>query len=186
MADLEFVGIKPAPLHDQAYLFNDYWEDIGIVKSFFDANLGLTEQPTKFEFNDPNTPFSTSPRFLPPTKVEKCRTMDAIISHGCFLRECSVQHSIVGVRSHLESGVELKEGYCIIHRAGKKGKINYEWLYVGMHGCIDRKTSLFCWSFVLNTCKHVLYEEFFCSFIIDIPFLLLDCFLQPRLPSLIL
>ncbi|KAM1223592.1 hypothetical protein ACFX10_042442 [Malus domestica] len=93
----------------QAYLFNDYWEDIGTVKSFFDANLALTEQPPKFEFNDPKTPFYTSPRFLPPTKVEECRIMDAIISHGCFLRECSVQHSIVGVRSRLESGVELKD-----------------------------------------------------------------------------
>ncbi|KAJ1375568.1 Trimeric LpxA-like superfamily [Sesbania bispinosa] len=64
----------------QAYLFNDYWEDIGTVKSFFDANLALTEH-----------------------------IVDAIISHGCFLRECSVQHSIVGVRSRLESCVELQD-----------------------------------------------------------------------------
>lgn len=91
----------------QAYLFNDYWEDIGTIKSFFDANLALTEQPPKFEFYDPKTPFYTSPKFLPPTKVEKCRIVDAIISHGCFLRECSVQHSVVGVRSRLEYGVEL-------------------------------------------------------------------------------
>ncbi|WVZ20493.1 hypothetical protein V8G54_007815 [Vigna mungo] len=93
----------------QAYLFNDYWEDIGTIKSFFDANLALTEQPPKFEFYDPKTPFFTSPRFLPPTKVEKCKIVDAIISHGCFLRDCSVQHSIVGVRSRLESGVELQD-----------------------------------------------------------------------------
>ncbi|XP_031269077.1 glucose-1-phosphate adenylyltransferase large subunit 2, chloroplastic-like [Pistacia vera] len=93
----------------QAYLFNDYWEDIGTIKSFFDANLALTEQPPKFEFYDPKTPFFTSPRFLPPTKVDKCRIVDAIISHGCFLRDCSVQHSIVGVRSRLESGVELQD-----------------------------------------------------------------------------
>ncbi|KAJ6708850.1 GLUCOSE-1-PHOSPHATE ADENYLYLTRANSFERASE LARGE SUBUNIT 3 CHLOROPLASTIC [Salix koriyanagi] len=91
----------------QAYLFNDYWEDIGTIKSLFDANLALTEQSPKFEFYDPKTPFFTSPRFLPPTKVDKCRIVDAIISHGCFLRECSLQHSIVGVRSRLESGVEL-------------------------------------------------------------------------------
>ncbi|KAF4356537.1 hypothetical protein G4B88_026097 [Cannabis sativa] len=93
----------------EAYLFNDYWEDIGTIKSFFDANLALTEQFPKFEFYDSKTPFYTSPRFLPPTKVEKCRIVDAIISHGCFLRECSVQHSIVGVRSRLEYGVELKD-----------------------------------------------------------------------------
>lgn len=93
----------------QAYLFNDYWEDIGTIKAFFDSNLALTDQPPKFQFYDPNTPFFTSPRFLPPTKVEKCRIIDAIISHGCFLRECSVEHSIVGVRSRLEMGVDLKD-----------------------------------------------------------------------------
>ncbi|CAL0305839.1 unnamed protein product [Lupinus luteus] len=104
--------IIPSAVSDhnvQAYLFNDYWEDIGTIKSFFDSNLALTEQPPKFEFYDPKTPFFTSPRFLPPTKVEKCKIVDAIISHGCFLRECSVQHSIVGVRSRLESGVEFKD-----------------------------------------------------------------------------
>lgn len=104
--------IIPSAVRDhnvQAYLFNDYWEDIGTVKSFFDANLGLTKQSPKFEFYDPQTPFFTSPRFLPPTKVDRCRIVDAIISHGCFLRECSVQHSIVGVRSRLESGVELTD-----------------------------------------------------------------------------
>ncbi|PSS31322.1 Glucose-1-phosphate adenylyltransferase large subunit/amyloplastic like [Actinidia chinensis var. chinensis] len=93
----------------QAYLFNDYWEDIGTIKSFFDANLALTEQPPKFDFNDPKTPFFTSPRFLPPTKMEKCRIVDAIVSHGCFLNECNIQHSIVGVRSRLETGVELQD-----------------------------------------------------------------------------
>ncbi|KAK9141785.1 hypothetical protein Syun_011185 [Stephania yunnanensis] len=104
--------IIPAAVMDhnvQAYLFNDYWEDIGTIKSFFDANLALTEQPPKFQFYDPRTPFFTSPRFLPPTKVEKCRIANAIISHGCFLRECSVDHSIVGVRSRLEYGVDLKD-----------------------------------------------------------------------------
>ncbi|KAL0369089.1 UNVERIFIED_CONTAM: Glucose-1-phosphate adenylyltransferase large subunit, chloroplastic/amyloplastic [Sesamum calycinum] len=104
--------IIPSAVKDhnvQAYLFSDYWEDIGTIKSFFDANLALTEQHLKFDLNDPKTPFYTSPRFLPPTKVEKCRIVDAIISHGCFLRECSVQHSIVGVRSRLDYGVELKD-----------------------------------------------------------------------------
>ncbi|KAK4387506.1 Glucose-1-phosphate adenylyltransferase large subunit, chloroplastic/amyloplastic [Sesamum angolense] len=100
---------KGSALKAMAYLFSDYWEDIGTIKSFFDANLALTEQHLKFDLNDPKTPFYTSPRFLPPTKVEKCRIVDAIISHGCFLRECSVQHSIVGVRSRLDYGVELKD-----------------------------------------------------------------------------
>ncbi|XP_022725519.1 LOW QUALITY PROTEIN: glucose-1-phosphate adenylyltransferase large subunit 1-like [Durio zibethinus] len=96
--------------HDvQAYIFRDYWEDIGTIKSFYEANLALTEEFPKFEFYDPKTPFYTSPRYLPPTKIDKCRIKDAIISHGCFLRECSVQCSIVGERSRLDYGVELQD-----------------------------------------------------------------------------
>ncbi|KAL3714958.1 hypothetical protein ACJRO7_006807 [Eucalyptus globulus] len=78
----------------QAYLFNDYWEDIGTIKSFFDTNLVLTEQPPKFEFYDLQTPFYTSPRFLPPSKVDKCRNV--------------IEHSIVGVHLRLDYGVEFK------------------------------------------------------------------------------
>ncbi|KAK7409827.1 hypothetical protein VNO78_00166 [Psophocarpus tetragonolobus] len=102
--------IIPAAVRDhnvQSYFFGDYWEDIGTIKSFYDANLALTEESHKFEFYDPKTPIYTSPGFLPPTKIDKCRIVDAIISHGCFLRECSVQHSIVGERSRLDFGVEL-------------------------------------------------------------------------------
>ncbi|KAJ0962889.1 hypothetical protein J5N97_028011 [Dioscorea zingiberensis] len=104
--------IIPAAVNEhnvQAYLFNDYWEDIGTISSFFDANLALTEQSPKFQFYDPTTPFFTSPRYLPPTKVEKCRILNAIVSHGCFLNKCSVERSIVGVRSRLDFGVELKD-----------------------------------------------------------------------------
>ncbi|CAO2835125.1 unnamed protein product [Amaranthus hypochondriacus] len=93
----------------QAYLFNDYWEDIGTIKSFFDANLALTAQPPKFEFYDPKTPFYTSARFLPPTKVDRCKIVDSIVSHGCFIHDSVIQHSIVGVRSRLESGVEFQD-----------------------------------------------------------------------------
>ncbi|KAJ9567077.1 hypothetical protein OSB04_003043, partial [Centaurea solstitialis] len=105
----EIIPSAVAEHNVQAYLFKDYWEDIGTMRSFFDANLALTEQPPKFDFNDPKTPFFTSPRFLPPTKVEKCRIVNAIISHGCFLRECSVDHSVVGIRSRLDQGVQLKD-----------------------------------------------------------------------------
>ncbi|KAG4953425.1 hypothetical protein AAZX31_14G070600 [Glycine max] len=104
--------IIPSALRDhkvQAYMFRDYWKDIGTIKSFFEANLELTKQSPNFEFYDQESPFFTSPRFLPPTKAIKCKIVDAIISHGCFLSECRVQHSIVGVRSRLESGSELQD-----------------------------------------------------------------------------
>ncbi|KAL3614055.1 Glucose-1-phosphate adenylyltransferase large subunit 1 [Castilleja foliolosa] len=93
----------------QAYIFRDYWEDIGTIKSFYDANIALADEFPKFEFYDPKTPFYTSPRFLPPTKIDNSKIKVSIISHGCFLRECVVEHSIVGERSRLDSGVELKD-----------------------------------------------------------------------------
>ncbi|XP_071930719.1 glucose-1-phosphate adenylyltransferase large subunit 1-like isoform X2 [Coffea arabica] len=95
----------------RAYIFRDYWEDIGTIKSFYESNLALTDESAKFQFYDPKTPFFTSPRFLPPTKIDKCQIMDSIISHGCFLRECTVEHSIVGERSRLDYGVELKDTF---------------------------------------------------------------------------
>eukprot|EP01018_Ginkgo_biloba_P016978 Gb_01514 [translate_table: standard] len=105
----EIIPASAKEYNVQAYLFNDYWEDIGTIKSFFDANLALSAQPPKFRFYDAMKPIFTSPRFLPPTKIEKCQVLDSIVSHGCFLRKCSVDHSIVGIRSRLESGVELKD-----------------------------------------------------------------------------
>ncbi|KAH9319968.1 hypothetical protein KI387_021737, partial [Taxus chinensis] len=80
----EIIPASTKEYNVQAYLFNDYWEDIGTIKSFFDANLALAAQPPKFRFFDPTKPIFTSPRFLPPTKIEKCRVLDSIISHGCF------------------------------------------------------------------------------------------------------
>uniref|UniRef100_A0A7N0SZJ1 glucose-1-phosphate adenylyltransferase n=1 Tax=Kalanchoe fedtschenkoi TaxID=63787 RepID=A0A7N0SZJ1_KALFE len=104
--------IIPSALADHtvnAYIFRDYWEDIGTIRTFYEANLALAKESPPFEFYDPKTPIFTSPRFLPPTKIDHCRIVEAIISHGCFLRECSVQHSIVGERSRLDFGVELKD-----------------------------------------------------------------------------
>ncbi|KAJ1284443.1 hypothetical protein BS78_03G204600 [Paspalum vaginatum] len=93
----------------KACIFMGYWEDVGTIKSFFDANLALTEQPSKFEFYDPKTPFFTAPRYLPPTQLDKCKIKDAFISGGCSLHECSIEHSVVGVCSRLSSGCELKD-----------------------------------------------------------------------------
>ncbi|XP_020276057.1 glucose-1-phosphate adenylyltransferase large subunit 2, chloroplastic-like isoform X3 [Asparagus officinalis] len=105
----EIIPLAAKEYNVQAYLFNGYWEDIGTIKSFYDANLALTDQPPKFHFYDPLKPIFTSPRFLPPTKMEKCRVVNSIISHGSFLTECNVERSIVGIRSRLEYGAELKD-----------------------------------------------------------------------------
>ena len=99
--------------HVQAYLFTDYWEDIGTIKSFFEANLALAKNPPQFEFYDARAPIYTSPRFLPPAKVEKCHVKNAIISHGCSLADCSVEDAIIGLRSQIGRGCEIMHAMII-------------------------------------------------------------------------
>lgn len=103
----------------QAYLFNDYWEDIGTMKSFFEANLNLAKDPPNFEFYNADAPIYTSPRFLPPAKVERCHIKDSIISHGADLADCTVHESIVGLRSRVSQG-------CTINRTMIIGADHYE------------------------------------------------------------
>ncbi|XP_027188390.1 glucose-1-phosphate adenylyltransferase large subunit 1-like isoform X1 [Cicer arietinum] len=105
----EVIPMATKDFKVQACLFSGYWEDIGTIKSFFDANLALMDKPPKFQLYDQSKPIFTCPRFLPPTKLEKCQVINSLISDGCFLRECRVEHSIVGIRSRFDSGVQLKD-----------------------------------------------------------------------------
>ncbi len=89
----------------QTYLFNDYWEDIGTIASFYDANLALTQQPQPaFSFYDEDAPIYTRSRYLPPTKLLDCHVTESIVGEGCILKNCRIQHSVLGVRSRIESG----------------------------------------------------------------------------------
>ncbi|XP_073135939.1 glucose-1-phosphate adenylyltransferase large subunit 3, chloroplastic/amyloplastic [Henckelia pumila] len=93
----------------KAYLFNDYWEDIGTIRSFFEANLALTEHPPRFSFYDATKPIYTSRRNLPPSKIDDSKIVDSIISHGSFLTNCFVEHSVIGIRSRINSNAHLKD-----------------------------------------------------------------------------
>ncbi|KAF2287906.1 hypothetical protein GH714_003142 [Hevea brasiliensis] len=106
---LSFSEKPKGDLKAMAYLFNDYWEDIGTIRSFFEANLALTEHPPRFSFYDAAKPMYTSRRNLPPTKIDNSKIIDSIISHGSFLTNCFIEHSVVGIRSRINSNVHLKD-----------------------------------------------------------------------------
>ncbi|KAF3457183.1 hypothetical protein FNV43_RR01840 [Rhamnella rubrinervis] len=105
----EIIPASAKEFYIKAYLFNDYWEDIGTIRSFFEANLALTKHPPKFSFYDAMKPMYTSRRNLPPSKVDNCKIVDSIISHGSFLNNCFIEHSVVGIRSRINSSVQLKD-----------------------------------------------------------------------------
>ncbi|KAJ8768444.1 hypothetical protein K2173_021597 [Erythroxylum novogranatense] len=105
----EIIPASAKEFYVKAYLFNDYWEDIGTIRSFFEANLALTEHPPRFSFYDAAKPMYTSRRNLPPTKIDNSKIVDSIVSHGSFINNSFIEHSVVGIRSRLNSKVHLKD-----------------------------------------------------------------------------
>ena len=94
----------------KSYVFDDYWEDIGTIGAFYEANLALTQQPTPpFSFYDANFPIYTRPRYLPPSKLVDSQITDSIIGEGSILKSCSIHHSVLGVRSRVEDDVVLQD-----------------------------------------------------------------------------
>jgi glucose-1-phosphate adenylyltransferase len=94
----------------QAYLFDGYWEDIGTIEAFYDANLALTRQPRPpFSFYDETAPIYTRARYLPPTKLLDCQVTESMIGEGCIIKNCRINHSVLGVRSRVEAGCLVED-----------------------------------------------------------------------------
>lgn len=87
-----------------AYLFDGYWEDIGTIKSFYEANLDLCSINPSFNFYDEERPIYTHRRNLPTSKLNFCTLNQALTAEGCIITNSSVTKSIVGVRTVIESG----------------------------------------------------------------------------------
>jgi glucose-1-phosphate adenylyltransferase len=96
--------------HLQSFLFDDYWEDIGTIGAFYEANLALTDQPNPaFSFYDEQFPIYTRPRYLPPSKMLDAQVTQSIIGEGSMLKACSVHHCVLGVRTRVEDEVVLQD-----------------------------------------------------------------------------
>ena len=91
-----------------AYLFAGYWEDIGTVKSFFDANLELTDPNPPFDFFDPHYPIYTRARYLPASRICESKVGQALIAGGCVLDGCTLNRAVIGVRSRIGAGTLLE------------------------------------------------------------------------------
>ena len=91
----------------QAHLFKDYWEDIGTIRAFYDANLDLASPLPKFNFFDASAPIYTRSRYLPPSKLHDCSIEHSMVSEGCILNGVQARSSIIGLRSRIDKGVEI-------------------------------------------------------------------------------
>jgi glucose-1-phosphate adenylyltransferase len=90
-----------------SYVFQGYWEDIGTIRSFFDANIDASSELPRFNFFDMSAPIFSRPRFLPGSKINGAQIDHAVISDGCILNHATIRHSIVGLRTLVGAGTVL-------------------------------------------------------------------------------
>ncbi len=91
-----------------SYVFRGYWADVGTIAAFYDSNIMLTRPGAPFTFYDPRRPMYTHPRFLPAARFADCRVRDAIVSDGSYLERCTVEESIVGIRTTVQAGATIR------------------------------------------------------------------------------
>lgn len=90
-----------------AFVFDGYWEDIGTIRSFFEANLDTTRELPQFDFFNMAAPIFTHPRFLPASKINGAQIDHAVISDGCIINPSRISHSLIGIRSIVGAGSTL-------------------------------------------------------------------------------
>ncbi len=91
-----------------SYVFQGYWEDIGTIRSFFDANLDVSSELPRFNFFDMSAPIFSRLRFLPASKINGAQIDHAVVSEGCIINQARIKRSVVGVRSIVGCGTRLE------------------------------------------------------------------------------
>ncbi|MBE2203523.1 MAG: glucose-1-phosphate adenylyltransferase [Chthoniobacterales bacterium] len=91
-----------------AYIFQGYWEDIGTIDAFFEANLNLVDANPQYSFFVPGSPVFTQPLFLPASTLSSAKVTKAMISDGCIIGDATIERCVLGIRSIIQSGSTLK------------------------------------------------------------------------------
>src|SRR5258707_14864092 len=111
--DMDDFGkhILPAALQKRkvmAYIFQGYWEDIGTIGAFFEANLALTETIPPYNFFNRSAPIYTHPRFFPASKINAATLRHAFIADGCIISDAHIELAVIGLRSVIENGATIR------------------------------------------------------------------------------
>lgn len=96
--------------HVQVFLFDGYWEDIGTVRAFYDANLALTKPDAPFQLQDEKRPIFTHARSLPPTRCDGATIKQSLVADGCLIEAGTViENCVIGLRCRIGRNVRLKD-----------------------------------------------------------------------------
>jgi len=94
-----------------SYQYEGYWTDIGNICSFFEANLGLTDEIPKFNMFDSTHTIFTRPRMLPPSKISNTILERSIVAEGCIIHAKRIEHSVLGIRSRIGKDTVITNSY---------------------------------------------------------------------------
>jgi glucose-1-phosphate adenylyltransferase len=92
-----------------SYVYQGYWEDIGTIKAFYEANLDLGSELPKFNFFDTQAPIYTHARHLPASKIVRGHIERAIIAEGCVIVDAHIERAVIGIRSRIDTGTVIKD-----------------------------------------------------------------------------
>ena len=92
-----------------SYIFDDYWEDIGTIKAFFDTSLRLTEELPPFDFFNQDAKIYTRARLLPASKLNSCQMERVVLGDGSIITNGQLTRCLLGVRSVVQSGAVLED-----------------------------------------------------------------------------
>ncbi len=90
-----------------SYAYDGYWTDIGTIRSFYEANIALTDPIPEFNLFDNEKIVYTRPRLLAPSKIFGTWFNQAIVAEGCIVHAKKIERSVIGIRSRIGEGAEI-------------------------------------------------------------------------------
>ncbi|MBI5059764.1 glucose-1-phosphate adenylyltransferase [candidate division KSB1 bacterium] len=108
--------VIPRAIHHRrvyAYPFSGYWEDIGTIQSYYDANLALTDEHPRYELYDSQMRLFTRPRFLPGARLHDAQVKRTLVCGGAHADRVTLEHSIIGARAIIRSGVTVSDSILV-------------------------------------------------------------------------
>ena len=109
-----------------SHVFNGYWEDIGTIRSFWSANLALTDPLPQFSFYEMNAPIYTRMRYLPPSKINQCDLTRCLLTEGCIITGKRIDHAVIGLRALVGEGTEIEDSIIMGADYYEHGEITHE------------------------------------------------------------
>jgi glucose-1-phosphate adenylyltransferase len=120
------------------YVYRGYWADVGTIESFYEANVMLGRPAAPFRFWDPSQPIYTHLRHLPGSRLTDCEVRTSIVADGCYLDRCRIDDSVIGIRSHIRAGAQVRRAVLLGADAYEDGNPQMPRQGIGRDAVLDR------------------------------------------------